>query len=66
MSRTGEQFFCVDEFAPSRRPLLVVMADPSELPKIYQWLVTILTTRAAKVFYQALQKFKHLRVYANA
>ena len=31
LSRTGEQFFCVDKWSPSGRPLLIVMADPGEL-----------------------------------
>ena len=30
LSRTGEQFFCADKWSPKGRPLLVVMADPSE------------------------------------
>ena len=29
LSRTGEQFYCVDKWSPKGRPLLVVMADPS-------------------------------------
>ncbi|CAA7263617.1 unnamed protein product [Cyclocybe aegerita] len=48
LSRTGEQFYCLDKWSPKGRPLLVVMADPE------------------RVFYQALAKFKHIRVYANA
>ena len=28
LSRTGEQFFAVDKWSPSGRPLLAVMADP--------------------------------------
>jgi hypothetical protein len=35
MSRTGEQFFCADKWSPNGRPLLVVMADPSELLKVH-------------------------------
>jgi len=31
LSRTGEQFYCVDSWASSGRPLLDVMADPSSL-----------------------------------
>ena len=30
LSRTGEQFFCVDKWSPIGRPLLVVMADPGK------------------------------------
>ncbi|KAF6761690.1 lipid particle protein [Ephemerocybe angulata] len=48
LSRTGEQFYCVDKWSPKGRPLLVVMADPE------------------RIFYQALTKFQHLRIYANA
>ncbi|KAJ3494325.1 hypothetical protein NLJ89_g10832 [Agrocybe chaxingu] len=48
LSRTGEQFYCLDKWSPKGRPLLVVMADPE------------------RVFHQALAKFKHIRVYANA
>ncbi|KAF8906243.1 putative serine esterase-domain-containing protein [Gymnopilus junonius] len=48
LSRTGEQFYCVDKWSPRERPLLVVMADPD------------------RIFYQALSKFKHIRIYANA
>jgi hypothetical protein len=32
LSRSGEQFFCADKWSPTGRPLLVVMADPGELP----------------------------------
>ncbi|KAJ8490028.1 hypothetical protein ONZ45_g13353 [Pleurotus djamor] len=48
LSRTGEQFYCVDTWSNTNRPLLEVMADP------------------AMVFYEALSRFKHLRIYANA
>ncbi|KAF8170960.1 lipid particle protein [Pholiota molesta] len=48
LSRTGEQFFAVDKWSPTGRPLLVVMADPD------------------LIFYKALAKFKHIRIYANA
>lgn len=48
LSRTGEQFYCVDKWSPKGRPLLVVMADPD------------------RIFYQALAKFKQIRIYANA
>jgi len=30
LSRTGEQFFCVDTWSPRGRPLLDVLADPSQ------------------------------------
>ncbi|KAF9038479.1 putative serine esterase-domain-containing protein [Panaeolus papilionaceus] len=36
LSRTGEQFFCVDKWSPKGRPLLVVMADPERV--FYQTL----------------------------
>ncbi|KAF5316535.1 hypothetical protein D9619_006440 [Psilocybe cf. subviscida] len=31
LSRTGEQFYCVDKWSPTGRPLLVVMADPDRV-----------------------------------
>jgi len=31
LSRTGEQFFCVDKWSPKGRPLLIVMADPDQI-----------------------------------
>ena len=31
LSRTGEQFYCVDKWSPKGQPLLIVMADPGEL-----------------------------------
>jgi len=31
LSRTGEQFYCADKWSPKGRPLLVVLADPSEI-----------------------------------
>lgn len=31
LSRTGEQFYCVDKWSPSGRPLLLVMADPDRI-----------------------------------
>ncbi|KAF9500073.1 DUF676-domain-containing protein [Pleurotus eryngii] len=48
LSRTGEQFYCVDQWSTNGRPLLDVMADPEQ------------------IFYKALSKFQHLRIYANA
>lgn len=30
LSRTGEQFYCADQWSPSGRPLIEVMADPGE------------------------------------
>ncbi|KAG6861328.1 hypothetical protein C0995_001307 [Termitomyces sp. Mi166 len=48
LSRTGEQFYLVDKWSASGRPLIEVMADPD------------------RIFYQALQSFQHIRIYANA
>lgn len=31
LSRTGEQFYCVDQWSASGRPLLEVMADPERI-----------------------------------
>lgn len=30
LSRTGEQFYCIDKWSSTGRPLLEVLADPSE------------------------------------
>lgn len=35
LSRTGEQFYCVDEWSPNGQPLLLTMADPGEWPSSY-------------------------------
>jgi len=48
LSRTGEQFYCVDQWSTTGKPLLEVMADP------------------ARIFYQGLALFKHIRIYGNA
>ncbi|KAF7308797.1 DUF676 domain-containing protein [Mycena kentingensis (nom. inval.)] len=50
LSRTGEQFFCVDKWPGSLkgRPLLEVMSDPD------------------RIFYKALESFETIRIYANA
>ncbi|KAG6829371.1 hypothetical protein H0H87_011607 [Tephrocybe sp. NHM501043] len=48
LSRTGEQFYLVDKWSSSGRPLIEVMADPD------------------RIFYQALQTFQRIRIYANA
>jgi hypothetical protein len=41
LSRTGEQFYCVDKWSTSGRPLIAVMADPGKLnPCITQRLLT--------------------------
>ncbi|KAJ4000546.1 DUF676-domain-containing protein [Lentinula boryana] len=48
LSKTGEQFFCVDKWGKSGRPLLDVMSDPN------------------LIFFQTLNRFKHVRIYANA
>ncbi|KDR80681.1 hypothetical protein GALMADRAFT_61407 [Galerina marginata CBS 339.88] len=58
LSRTGEQFYCVDKWSPQGRPLLVVMADPGKH--------CVMTLYRNRVFYQALAAFKHIRIYANA
>ncbi|KAJ7760546.1 DUF676-domain-containing protein [Mycena metata] len=48
LSRTGEQFYCVDKWSTKGRPLLEVMADSD------------------RIFYQALEAFESIRIYANA
>lgn len=37
LSRTGEQFYCVDKWSAKGRPLIEVMADPGRcLPRVLQ------------------------------
>lgn len=66
LSRTGEQFYCADKWSPKGRPLLIVMADPSKYMSVvfsvYHWFIFHLD----RIFYQALAKFQHIRIYANA
>ncbi|KAF8347847.1 putative serine esterase-domain-containing protein [Amanita rubescens] len=38
LSRTGEQFYCVDRWSPKGRPLLDIMADPDHI--FYQGLLS--------------------------
>lgn len=66
LSRTGEQFYSVDKWSPSGRPLLVVMADPGQ--SVYQNPRSrqVNMSTVDRVFYQALLKFKNLRIFANA
>ncbi|KAF8966350.1 lipid particle protein [Flammula alnicola] len=61
LSRTGEQFYCVDKWSPKGRPLLVVMADPGMLE-----ILDANDCCADRIFYQALSRFKQIRIYANA
>lgn len=59
LSRTGEQIYLVDSYSESdTRPLLEVMADPSELGSFSQ-----LTPE--HVWHQALSRFDAVHVYAN-
>ncbi|KAG6807867.1 hypothetical protein H0H92_006162 [Tricholoma furcatifolium] len=51
LSRSGEQLYLTDKWSATRRALLEVMADPAALERI---------------FYQALQLFQQIRIYANA
>ena len=69
LSRTGEQFYCVDRWSRTGRPLLDVMADPSELAITHRRahrLMTTITWMSDRIFFQALALFKHIRIYANA
>ncbi|KAF5383782.1 hypothetical protein D9615_003712 [Tricholomella constricta] len=50
LSRTGEQFYLVDKWSATGRPLIEVMADPDE----------------DRIFQQALRQFEQIRIYANA
>lgn len=40
LSRTGEQFFCVDKWSPRGRPLLDVLADPGQYGLFSQSIVS--------------------------
>ena len=66
LSRTGEQFYCVDKWSATGKPLLEVMADPrtNSLWNYHTWVLTYLYTE--NIFYQALLKFSYLTIYANA
>ena len=67
LSRTGEQFFAVDKWSPSGRPLLAVMADPGTVAQCHSLSGGIcLTSRLDRIFYQALELFPHKTIYANA
>ncbi|KAF8845086.1 DUF676-domain-containing protein [Paxillus ammoniavirescens] len=43
LSRTGEQFFCVDKWSPKGRPLVEVLADPDHI--FYQALLSFPNVR---------------------
>jgi Putative serine esterase (DUF676) len=67
LSRTGEQFFCVDKWSPKGRPLLIVMADPGEIQYYYNLdFITNSSWLLDEIFYKSLSKFQHIRIYANA
>jgi len=65
LSRTGEQFYCADKWSSNGgRPLLVVMADPSTLRVVP--VLQFNNSFPGQLFYLALKKFRHIRIYANA
>jgi len=67
LSRTGEQFYCVDKWSPKGEPLLAVMANPGIVLFFEREKNLLLTVICLdRIFYQALAKFKHIRIYANA
>ena len=67
LSRTGEQFFCVDKWSRKGRPLLIVMADPGEILYYYKSDFIINSSRLLdQIFHKSLSKFQHIRIYANA
>ena len=66
LSRTGEQFYAVDKWSASGRSLLEVMADPGTSFDLCMSAIFIDEHAAARVFYQALTLFPHIRFYANA
>lgn len=50
MSRTGEQFICADRWQPNGHPLLVVMADPSELIEAIIIMIIMLNSVQPRFF----------------
>lgn len=65
LSRTGEQFFAVDKWSTSGRPLVEVLADPGK----YRYCFGVFRLShcpAEQIFYQALSVFSRLCFYANA
>ena len=66
LSRTGEQFFCVDKWSPKGRPLLIVMADPGEIQYYKSDFIINSSWLLDQIFYKSLSKFQHIRIYANA
>jgi hypothetical protein len=49
LSRTGEQFFAVDKWSPSGKPLLAVMADPGMGPSVLFLVLVGFTELAAQI-----------------
>ena len=65
LSRTGEQFYAVDKWSASGRPLLEVMADPGMSSSVGSLYFAINPT-LERIFWQALALFPHACFYANA
>lgn len=65
LSRTGEQFFCVDKWSPKGRPLVDILADPGQC-LVLSHCTPNLNLHIDHIFYQALILFPNLRIYANA
>jgi Putative serine esterase (DUF676) len=66
LSRTGEQFYCVDKWSPKGRPLLVVMADPGKLRYCRVSHFINSSYFLDQIFHQSLRKFQRIGIYANA
>jgi len=64
LSRTGEQFFCVDKWGTTERPLLQVMADPGVFIRTFGNHLS--QPPPERIFYRALALFTHITIYANA
>lgn len=66
LSRTGEQFYGVDNYASTGMPLLEVMADSSKCRLLNVIRLRSDVTQPDRIFYQALASFRNKRIYANA
>lgn len=65
LSRTGPQFYGTDSWSASGRPLLEVLADPSE-SIILECSENLTHLGIDGVFYQGLAKFERLSLYGSA
>jgi len=65
LGRTGKQFYAVDKWSMTGKPLLEVMTDPGK--GHFSFADTgLLIIHPDRVFFQGLKLFPHIRIYANA